>query len=224
MSQIIRRGVAYNRVMNVATKSELTKAANYLSAHDPVLAPIIKRAGLATFKPHTDYYNALVSSIISQQLSVKAAASIQRRFEALFGGVMPDPAAILEKSEDELRSVGLSRPKIKYIRDLARHILDGKIEFEKLNMLSNQEIITELTDVKGIGEWTVHMFLMFCMGRLDVLATGDLGIRNGVRKLYGLDEVPSPEAITKISETNGWHPYESVACWYVLHSLDNKPA
>jgi DNA-3-methyladenine glycosylase II len=210
--------------MPLATKSELKKAAAYLSAHDPVLAPIIKQAGVATFQPHEDYYGALVNSIIGQQLSVKAAASIKRRFQELFGGKLPAPAEILEKSEDELRGVGLSRPKIKYIRDLAQHVIAGKIEFTKLNMLSNEQIIAELTDVKGIGEWTAHMFLMFCVGRLDVLATGDLGVRNGVRQLYGLDESPSPETIKEISEANHWHPYESAACWYVWRSLDNEPA
>lgn len=209
--------------MPIASPAELKKAATHLAEHDPVLAPVISRAGLAEFKPHTDYYNALVNSIIGQQLSVKAAASIKRRFEELFGGRLPSPEAILEKSEEELRGVGLSRPKIKYIKDLAQHVLDGKIDFTKLNMLSNAEVVAELTDVKGIGEWTVHMFLMFCMGRLDVLATGDLGIRNGVRALYSLDELPSPETIEKIALTNQWHPYESAACWYIWHSLDNKP-
>jgi DNA-3-methyladenine glycosylase II len=209
--------------MLIASPTELKKAAAYLTEHDPVLAPIIQRAGPATFKPHHDYYNALVSSIIGQQLSVKAAASIKRRFEELFDGALPSPEAILEKSEDELRGVGLSRPKIKYIKDLAQHILDGKIKFDKLNMLSNEEIVTELTDVKGIGEWTVHMFLMFCVGRLDVLATGDLGIRNGVRALYGLAELPDPATIKKIAEANQWHPYESVAGWYIWRSLNNEP-
>lgn len=211
------------KAMLIASKTELEKAAAYLAEHDPALTPIIEQAGLATFQPHDDYYGALVNSIIGQQLSVKAAASIKRRFQALFSDKLPAPTEILEKSEDDLRGVGLSRPKIKYIRDLAQHVLDNKIDFKKFNMLSNDEIIAELTDVKGLGEWTAHMFLMFCMGRLDVLAHGDLGIRNGIRKLYDLDELPSPQAITKISETNGWHPYESVACWYIWRSLDNAP-
>jgi DNA-3-methyladenine glycosylase II len=209
--------------MHVATNNGLAKAAKHLAEHDPILEPVIRRAGPAGLKPHTDYYSALVNSIIGQQLSVKAAASIKRRFEALFGGVLPSPELILEKSEGELRTVGLSRPKIKYIKDLAQHILDGKLDFTKLNMLSNEQVVTELTDVKGIGEWTAHMFLMFCMGRLDVLPVGDLGIRNGIRQLYSLDKLPDPEAIKKIAEANQWHPYESVASWYVWHSLDNAP-
>jgi len=210
--------------MSIASPAELKKAAGHLSKHDPALAPIIKQAGSATFGPHDDYYGALVNSIIGQQLSVKAAASIKCRFQALFGGKLPTPAEILEKSEDDLRAAGLSRPKIKYIRDLAEHILDGKLDFGKLNMLSNEKIVAELTDVKGLGEWTAHMFLMFCMGRLDVLAHGDLGIRNGIRRLYDLPDLPSPQTVDEIALLNGWHPYESVACWYVWHSLDNAPA
>lgn len=191
---------------------------------DRILSLTIKQAGLASFTPHTNYYEALVSSIISQQLSVKAAASIQRRFEDLFEGKLPKPEEILDKQPDELRAAGLSNAKAKYVRDLAQHVIDNKIDFSTLNKLSNEEIIVELTDVKGIGEWTVHMFLMFCMGRLDVLPIGDLGIRNGIRALYGFDELPSPVQIKDIALQNSWHPYESVASWYIWHSLDNKPA
>ena len=191
---------------------------------DRILSLTIKQAGLASFTPHTNYYEALVSSIISQQLSVKAAASIQRRFEDLFEGKLPKPEEILDKQPDELRAAGLSNAKAKYVRDLAQHVIDNKIDFSTLNKLSNEEIIVELTDVKGIGEWTVHMFLMFCMGRLDVLPIGDLGIRNGIRALYGFDELPSPVQIKDIALQNSWPPYESVASWYIWHSLDNKPA
>jgi DNA-3-methyladenine glycosylase II len=210
--------------MRTASPSELQKAAGYLAGHDPVLAPIIKQAGPATFQPHDDYYGALVNSIIGQQLSVKAAASIKRRFQDLFDGKLPAPAEILKKSEDELRGVGLSRPKIKYIKDLAQHILDGKLRFDRLDQQSNEEIIAELTDIKGLGEWTAHMFLMFSVGRLDVLAHGDLGVRNGIQQLYGLPDIPSPEAVDEIALANKWHPYESAACWYVWRSLDNEPA
>lgn len=118
----------------------------------------------------------------------------------------------------------MSRAKATYIRDLAQHVVDGKIKFDHLDALSNEEVIRELLPVKGIGEWTVHMFLMFCMGRLDVLATGDLGIKNGMKKLYGLDHLPSPQEITAIATQNHWHPYESIACWYIWQSLDNAPA
>ncbi len=202
---------------------ELVKAKDYLASTDKTLRPVIVRAGIAKISPHDNYYFELIDSIISQQLSVKAAASIRKRFLGLFDGVHPEPEAIIGKSIEELRSVGLSGPKAKYIQDLAMHVKDGRLKFDKFNTLSNEEIITELTAVKGIGEWTAHMFLMFCMGRLDVVAKGDLGIRNGIKALYGLPEVPTPQQVTEIAELNKWHPYESVACWYVWQSLDNAP-
>jgi DNA-3-methyladenine glycosylase II len=204
--------------------TDFQTAADHLAKNDPVLRPVIKRAGLPDFQPHDNYYWELVDSIISQQLSVKAAASIEKRFQQLLESETPEPAAILEKSEEELRAVGLSRPKIKYIKDLARHILDGKLRFDDIDQKSNDEVIAELTAVKGIGEWTAHMFLIFSMGRLDILPVGDLGIRNGVRALYGFADAPTPEQVTEIAAQNNWSPYESVAAWYVWHSLDNKPA
>jgi DNA-3-methyladenine glycosylase II len=206
------------------TTNDLQQAAAHLSQHDPRLAPIIERVGLAEFQPHTDYYGALVNSIIGQQLSVKAAASIKQRFRDLFGGTMPAPEAILTKSAEDLRAVGFSRAKAAYVQDLAQHIIDGKIHFDRLDQQTNDEIIAELTDVKGIGDWTVHMFLMFCMGRLDVLPIGDLGIRNGIRALYDFQDTPTPQQITEIAQQNHWHPYESVASWYIWQSLDNAPA
>jgi len=204
-------------------KDDLQKAANYLSEKDSVLAPVITRAGLAEFEPHSDYYGALVSSIIGQQLSVKAASSIKKRFRDLFDGKMPEPKTIIDTSIEELRSAGLSGAKAKYVQDLAQHVIDNKIDFATLNKLSNKQVIAVLTDVKGIGEWTAHMFMMFCMGRMDVLPVGDLGIRNGIRALYDLKDAPSPEQITEIAANHGWHPYESVASWYIWQSLDNAP-
>lgn len=210
--------------MDLATPDNLAAAAKHLSAHDVVLRPIVARAGLATLKPHTDYYGALVGSIISQQLSVKAADAIEKRFLDIFSGSFPTPEQILSVSTDRLRAIGFSNAKARYVHDLAQHIIDGKLTFDRIPRQSNEEIIAELTAVKGIGEWTAHMFLMFSVGRLDILPVGDLGIRNGVRKLYGLEDVPSPQQIIEIAEANQWHPYESVASWYVWHSLDNKPA
>lgn len=205
-------------------EEQLQSAADHLVKNDPALAPIIKLVGLCTIRPHSNYYQELVESIISQQLSVKAAATILQRFVGLFGDTFPSPEQILEKSVDELRTAGLSRAKATYIRDLAQHVVDGKVKFDHLDTLSNEEIIVELTDVKGIGEWTVHMFLMFAMGRLDVLAHGDLGVRSGVQKLYDLKQLPSPAEVQEISMRNKWAPYQTVACWYVWKSLDNMPA
>lgn len=199
------------------------QAAEHLAKVDPKLAPVIVQYGLCVIRPHRNYYQALVGEIIGQQLSVKAAASIRKRFEALFGDKFPKPEAILKKSVDELRAVGLSRAKVNYIRDLAQHIVDGKVKFDHLDSLSNDEIIAELTDVKGIGEWTAHMFLMFCMGRADVLAPGDLGIRNAIKKLYGLQELPMPDQVKHRAVRNHWHPYETIACWYLWQSLENVP-
>jgi DNA-3-methyladenine glycosylase II len=207
-----------------ASPETIKKAVEHLSSHDPILGEVIARAPLPTFVPHVNYYQELVSSIISQQLSVKAAATILKRFKALFSEEFPSPEAILTTDIEELRGVGLSRQKATYIKDLATRVLDGSVQFSHLDSLSNQEIIDELIQIKGVGVWTVHMFLLSCMGRLDVLPTGDLGIKNGIFALYGLPEKPTPEAMERIASENHWHPYESVASWYVWHSLDNKPA
>jgi DNA-3-methyladenine glycosylase II len=202
----------------------MQKAADHLTANDPILAPIIKRAGLCTIRPvkSEDYYWELVDAIISQQLSVKAARSIEERFKTLYPGALPSPNQILVTSDENLRQAGLSGMKVKYVKSLAEHIRNGELELEKLNKLSNLEVSRELTTVKGIGEWTTHMFLIFAMARLDVLAVGDLGIKTGIQKLYNLLSLPTPEEITKLAKQNNWHPYESVACWYIWHAKDNN--
>lgn len=210
----------------MAATSSLQQGITHIRAHDPILARVIDSTfETPTFTPHTDYYQTLVDSIISQQLSVKAAASIQRRFNALFGDetVIPSPEQIVTSDVEILRTAGLSRPKATYILDLAQKTINGTITFDHLESLDNDVIIAELTQVKGIGEWTVHMFLMFCMGRLDILPTGDLGIRNGATKLYGLATTATPTDIKRIAEDNNWQPYQSIASWYIWHSLDNKP-
>jgi DNA-3-methyladenine glycosylase II len=200
----------------------MQRGCEQLSRHDPVMAGLMSTFGVPTLAPHTNYYQELVGSIISQQLSVKAAATIQGRFEALFGH-FPTPDEILARDIDELRSVGLSGQKTVYIRDLAGRVLDGSVRFDHLATRSNDEIIAELTAVKGIGVWTVHMFLIFCMGRLDVLADGDLGIKNAVTRLYGFSTTCTSADIQAVAIQNQWHPYESIACWYAWRSLDNKP-
>jgi DNA-3-methyladenine glycosylase II len=202
----------------------MQKAADHLAKKDPILKSVIKRAGLCTISPvkSEDYYWELVDAIISQQLSVKAARSIEQRFLALYPGRIPSPDQIIVTEDEKLRACGLSGAKVRYVKSLAEHIRDGRLELEKLNKLSNLEVSRELTAVKGIGEWTAHMFLIFAMSRLDVLAVGDLGIKAGIKKLYGLPSLPSPEEITKLAQVNNWHPYESVACWYIWHAKDNN--
>jgi DNA-3-methyladenine glycosylase II len=209
--------------MTTDRQKTLQSAADHLSKNDTRLAPIIERFGLCTLEPHDNYYHELVDSIISQQLSVKAAATIVNRFIALFGDKFPTPEQILERDIEALRAVGMSRPKASYVLDLARHIIDGKLQLEKLPDLPNEDVIRELVAVKGIGEWTAHMFLIFSLGRLDILATGDLGVRSAIKRLYGLDAVPKPDEMHAIAGRFNWHPYESVACWYLWKSLDNEP-
>lgn len=199
-------------------------AAKHLATHDPAFARLVDQHRLPVISPHTNYFQDLVESIIGQQLSVKAAATIQSRFNALFGETFPTPEQILTTAHDEMRAVGLSNQKATYVRNLAEHVVNGKIAFERFSNFSNDEIIRELTAVKGIGEWTAHMFLIFCMGRMDVLATGDLGVRNAIKKLYRLEKAPSPDELRRIAIKNQWHPYESIACRYLWKSLDNEPA
>jgi DNA-3-methyladenine glycosylase II len=209
--------------MTTARLRELQTAADHLSKNDPHLAPIIARFGLCAIEPHDDYYRELVDSIISQQLSVKASATIVKRFVALFGDKFPTPEQILQRDIEELRAVGMSRSKANYVLDLALHIVEGKLQPKKLPSLPNDEVIRELVAVKGIGEWTAHMFLIFSLGRLDILATGDLGVRMAMKKLYSLDAAPKPDEMRAIADKFTWHPYESIACWYLWKSLDNEP-
>lgn len=208
----------------ILNESVAKQAAEHLTKADPKLAPIVAEFGPCPIRPHGNYYWALIDAIISQQLSVKAAAAIERRFKDLFSSEAPKPEAILGKSVEALCTIGLSRSKANYIHDLAQHIYDGKLTFDRFTALTNEKIIDELVAVKGIGEWTAHMFLMFSMGRADVLAPGDLGIRGAVKKLYELKEVPKPEQIKARARRNHWHPYETVACWYLWQSLKNTPS
>ena len=190
---------------------------------DPVMRDLIRRHGPCGLgaSQHTDPYRALVHSIMSQQLSTKAAATIARRFEELFGGRFPTPAEVLETPVEKLRSVGLSRMKVSFIRDLAQRIQDGSIHLDRLETMGDEEVIEELTQVKGIGRWTAEMFLMFRLQRPDVLPVGDLGIVNAMKRAYGLRKPPTAARMMRIAET--WRPYRSVGCWYLWASLDNKP-
>jgi DNA-3-methyladenine glycosylase II len=169
-----------------------------------------------------EHYGALVRSITGQQLSVKAAASIWGRLLERFGGHTPTPEQILADDPEELRvACGFSRAKVAYLRSLAEHVLSGEIELDRLDELPDGEVIRELTAVKGIGEWTAHMFLMFTLHRPDVLPTGDLGVRNAAMRAYGLDAPPPPADLQALAEP--WRPYRTRACLYLWRSLDNEP-
>lgn len=209
----------------IANSKTLSDAVTHISSVDPVLAAVITRSSAPTITPHKNYYQELVESIVSQQLSVKAAATIFKRFLDLFpSSTFPTPEQLRTVDADTLRSVGLSRQKASYIQDLAAKVIDGSVRFDHLDGLSNDDVIYELTQIKGIGVWTVHMFLIFCMGRLDVLPVGDLGIKNGIHKLYDLSEKPDADTMIAIAKEHHWSPYESVASWYIWRSLNNTPS
>ncbi len=170
-----------------------------------------------------DHYGALVRAIVGQQLSVLAARAIYGRLTDRFGGRPPTPQEILEDDPEELRAAaGLSRAKVSFLRSLAEHVLAGELELERLEELDDEAVIAELTAVKGIGEWSAHMFLMFHLERPDVLAVGDLGIRRAIERAYGLGELPLAPEIERIAEP--WRPYRSLACRYLWRSLANEPA
>jgi len=201
-------------------QQRLAAATSQLRQGDSVLARIIERVGACTLEPHTDYFEALAGAILGQQLSTKVARVIRDRFAALGKAGYPTPKEVAGFSDEALRGIGLSGGKVKYVRDLAAHVLDGRLDLAHLPELVNEEIITELTDVNGIGEWTAQMFLIFCLGRLDVLPTGDLGVRKGMMALYELDALPDVVAMERIAERNSWTGVESVAAWYVWRSLE----
>jgi DNA-3-methyladenine glycosylase II len=169
-----------------------------------------------------DAYGALLRSIVGQQLSTKAARTIHERLTELFGGRTPTPAELIEADPELIRSAGLSRPKVAYLRDLAERVEDGELELERLKELPDEEVSAQLTAVKGLGQWTADMFLIFHLGRPDVLPVGDLGIRRAVQVRYGLEDLPDAAELERIAEP--WRPYRSLASLYLWRSLDNEPA
>jgi DNA-3-methyladenine glycosylase II len=196
-----------------------------LRAADPVLARLLDEVGEPSRerRPNGDHYAALVRSIVGQQLSVRAARAIHGRVLEYFGGHEPTPEQVLAADPEELRAAaGLSRAKTVFLRSLAEHVRDGSLELERLDALGEDEIIAELTAVKGIGEWSAHMFLMFQLQRPDVLAVGDLGIRRAVERAYGLPDLPSADDLRDLAEP--WRPHRTAACLLLWHSLDNAPA
>jgi len=196
-----------------------------LRAADPVLGALIDALGPIDLNDRAgrpdDHYGALVRAIVGQQLSTKAARTIYGRLTERFGGHTPTPAEILADDPEELRSVGLSRAKASYLRSLAEHIVTGELELERFDAMPDAEVEAELVAVKGLGQWTAHMYLMFHLGRPDVLPVGDLGIRRAVERAYGLPGLPDPAQLTEIAEP--WRPHRTLACRYLWRSLDNEP-
>ncbi len=211
----------------MARMSDLSAAVEQLRGADPVLRRLIDEIGVDSLgdrragRPR-DHYGALVRTIVGQQLSTRAARAIYDRLAQRFGGRAPTPEEILADDPDELRaSAGLSHAKVRYLRSLAEHALDGSLELTELDHLSDEEVIAKLTAVNGIGLWSAHMFLMFHLQREDVLPVGDLGIRKAFQLAYGLAELPAAAEMERIAEP--WRPHRSLACLFLWRSLSAVP-
>jgi DNA-3-methyladenine glycosylase II len=209
--------------------ARLDRAVAHLRDADPVLRGVIDsvptlgaRGGRRGVSPD-DHYGALVRAIIGQQLSTKVARVMNDRLLERYDGRPPTPAEVLAEDPEELRAaIGLSRAKVTFLRSLAEHIEDGALELERMGSLPDEEVSAELVAVKGIGEWTAHMFLIFHLERPDVLPVGDLGVRAAIRNAYGLDELPGPTEMERIATP--WRPHRSTAARFLWRSLDNEPA
>jgi DNA-3-methyladenine glycosylase II len=192
----------------------------HLRAADPVMRRLIRAVGPFTLRPTRNRFCILVRSIISQQISTAAARSIRGRLDALLesGGIKPEK--LVHLGESDLRSVGLSRQKAVYLLDLAEKTLDGTVQLDRIGRLPDEAVIEMLTQVKGIGRWTAEMFLIFSLGRLDVLPVDDLGVRSAIKDLYGLRELPTKKICVELAAP--WRPYASIGSWYCWRSLDLK--
>jgi len=200
----------------------MRKALNHLKKADPVLGSIIERVGPFKIVYREPIFQTLVRSIVFQQLHGKAASTIFGRLQAAAKADPLTPESILRLRPARMRALGLSGQKMTYIRELARLTRDGEVDFARCATLEDVAVIEHLTRVKGVGVWTVHMFLIFALRRLDVLPTGDLGVRAAIKKAYGLAELPKPDEMERIAAS--WRPYCSVASWYLWRSLDTAAA
>ena len=196
----------------------MRKAILALKKADPVIAGLITQVGPCRIRYLEPDFEALVKAIVYQQLSGKVAAAIFGRLSRAAANGRLTPEAVLRLRPARMKSLGLSRQKIVYIRDLARQTKSGEVDFQALRKLSDEEVMRRLIRLQGVGAWTVHMFLIFALRRLDVLPTGDLGIRAAVRKAYGLPQLPTPEQIEELAQN--WRPYSTIASWYLWRSLE----
>lgn len=217
-----------------SASNNLSRAVAHLKKADPVLAAIIERVGPLRLDRRPATFEAVVRSVVFQQLAGAAARTIYQRLhtacqqangrqatEPSRSGFAITPESVLALSEEQLRACGLSRQKLSYIRDLAEKTRSGEIEFARLPEMSDDDVIRHLTRVKGIGVWSAQMFLIFALGRLDVMPTADFGVNMAICKAYGKRKIPKPKQLLKFSEK--WKPYRSLACWYLWRSTD-KPA
>lgn len=194
---------------------DIDPALVHLCAADATLARLITAIGPYTLRRDAHGFASLVDAIISQQISVKAADAILARVVAAVETLTP--AALLELGPERLRALGLSNQKARYVLDLAAHVYDGRLDLAHLDALDDEAVIAQLVQVKGIGRWTAEMYLIFALGRPDVLPVDDLGLRQGVQRAYGLAELPKGPAISAIAAP--WRPYRSIATWYLWRSL-----
>ncbi|HED07796.1 MAG TPA: DNA-3-methyladenine glycosylase 2 family protein [Ignavibacteria bacterium] len=199
--------------------NQIVKGIKHIYNNDVKIARIIDIAGTFDLKPHNNYYYSLLKAIVGQQLSVKAASSINKKFFLHFNN-KPSAQKIYNSKDQNLRNLGLSWAKVKYVKDLSLKIINKEIHFRNINNKSNEEIKSELTKVKGIGVWTVDMFLIFTLVRLDVLPINDLGLRKAIKEVYGLRKLPDEKKIVRISKQNHWEPYFTIASWYLWRSLE----
>jgi DNA-3-methyladenine glycosylase II len=197
----------------------MSHAVTHLKKSDPVLRAIIERVGPFRMEFGEPEFHSLAEAIVYQQLNGKAAVTIFKRFAALAGEPLK-PEGILALSDTQLRSVGLSKQKSSYLKDMAERAARGELDFSRLPEMTDEEVIKHLTQVKGVGVWTAHMFLMFTLRRPNVLPTGDFGIQMAIKKHYKKRKMPKPEQMQKIAKL--WEPYRSIACWYLWRSLDIK--
>jgi len=198
------------------------RGVRYLKRRDSVLARIIGATGPILFELDDDHYEAIVGSIIFQQLAGSAARAILDRFKGLYGGRLPSPSEYLSTDTDRLRKSGLSPQKISYIRDLAERLMDGRLDLERLERLSDDEAMRELDAVRGVGRWTAEMFLIFKLGRTDVLPVDDLGLRKAAKQEYRLRKLPSRERFERLAMN--WHPYSSISTLYLWRSTEKPEA
>ena len=198
---------------------EIENGIMHIYKNDPNLARVIDRSKACSLRPKRKHYLAFLKAIINQQLSIKAAAAIYGRFLNYFDN-QPLPEKIYITPAAEIRKLGLSNAKVKYVKDFSEKIINGEIHFRGLTKMSDDQIIQEFTKVKGIGEWTVQMFLIFNLCRLNVLPVKDLGIKRGAMLTYNLKKLPDEKRLTGISKKNKWAPYNSIASWYLWNSLE----
>ncbi|MGD0946548.1 MAG: DNA-3-methyladenine glycosylase 2 family protein [Candidatus Binatia bacterium] len=200
------------------TPQALQVGARHLRRVDLRLARIIDQVGPCTLQPRGRIYHSLFRAVLYQQLAGNAAAAIERRVCRAFGGRLPSPADFLRAADAPLLQAGLSRQKLSYLRDLASAFAAGRLRPQALARLSDEELVRAVTTVRGVGEWTAHMLLIFSLGRPDVLPVGDYGVRKGMQRLYRLRSLPKPHTMERI--TAPWRPYRTIGSWYIWRSID----